>query len=114
MASVVYFMKITDLEDKIDVEYDVSDVVRVEDFGILMKDYRVIHFKECHNSFLGRPEREMQGRPYVGSRNTLTTPRYMKFEERLEVILIKFPTSDIFYAFAEAIRQFGYDTFDLS
>ena len=52
----MYFMKITDLEDKIDVEYDVSDVVRVEDFGILMKDYRVIHFKECHNSFLGRPE----------------------------------------------------------
>lgn len=107
-------IKITDLEKKIDVEYDVSDVVRIEDFGILMKDYRVIHFKECHDAFLGRSERGMQGRPYVGSRNTLTTPRYMKFEERLNVIIIKFTSSDLFYAFAEAIRKFGFDTYDLS
>ena len=107
-------IKITDLEDRIDVEYEFSDVVRIESFGVLMKDYRIIHFKECHDSFLWPYEREMQGRPYVGSRNPLTTPRYIKFEELAEVIIIKFPSSDTFYAFVEAIRRVGYDTYDLS
>lgn len=104
-------ISISDFEERIDVEYEFSDIVRIEKFGILMKDYRIIHFEQCAVEFDNPWEREMRGRKYVGHRNTLTEPQYMRFCEDRKNIILKFPDRET-YIVAEAIRRMGYDTFD--
>ena len=106
-------MVVTDLEDVIDKEYSFDDVIGISSEGIRLKN-DLIRFKDSMEHYRFNFERGIGERKYVGDRNCLTDPSYMKFTVDGEVIILLFPSRDDFYSMAEKIRRVGYETFDLS
>lgn len=106
-------LKISDLEDKIDKEYSDRDIVDITGKGITLPDC-FIDFKECSKFFAYSTEEGIMDRKYVGARNCLTNPTYMKFRVRKEDVFILFSSKDMFYEYVHKIYDLGYETFDLS
>ena len=96
------------------IEYSNNDILGIDLTGIKLTD-RLIDFKESSEYFPHLWEREMNGKPYVGMRNPLEDPSYMVFYVGWKKeITIRFSTRESFYDFADKIREYGYETFDLS
>ncbi len=106
-------IKVEDLEDVIDREYAFDDIISITSYGIELKDAMIL-FSDSMTEYLVRGERGIGDRKYVGDRNCLTEPAYMKFTINGDVLIILFPIKDDFYKFADKIRELGFETFDLS
>ena len=106
-------IKVEDIEDVIDREYVFDDIIRITSDGIELRD-AMIRFSDSMEEYLFRGERGIGNRKYVGDRNCLTEPAYMKFTIKGEVQIILFPVKDDFYKVADKIREMGYETYDLS
>ena len=106
-------IKVTDLEENIDKEYYDDDIREISKKGIMLPEC-FIDFEECSTPFWYSMEQGINGRKYVGARNILTDPAYMKFRVYGKDIFILFSTKDSFYNYVDIIRELGYETFDLS
>ena len=106
-------MVVTDLEDAIDKEYSYDDIKEITSDGIELNDC-MIRFADSMQHYRFNFERGIGERKYVGDRNCLTDPPYMKFTIGDEVLIILFPSRDDFYNTASEIKKVGYETFDLS
>lgn len=101
------------LEGNISKKYLEKDIREISKDGIIVGDYE-IKFKRCTEEFCYSYERGIGEREYVGARNSLTEPPYIKLHLDDEDIFILFANGDGLFACAESIRAQGYDTFDLS
>lgn len=105
---------VNDFEDRIDKEYTYEYVKVVTDDGIVMTVDEIIRFDECQVKGIQQTDPAMEGRKCIGQKNTLTDPKYMKFTVNRKVIIMLFHDGDDFYKLLEALREKGYDMFDLS
>lgn len=101
------------LEGHIDREYFWEDIKEINHEGITVGDCE-IRFEKCVKEFCYSCERGIGKRLYVGARNSLTEPPYIKFHLDGEDVFITFADGDGLFDCVEAIRTRGYDTFDLS
>ncbi len=85
-------IKLTDIEKNIDKEYSDTDIREISKEGIYLPEC-FIGFKECSDFFWYSMEQELGGKKYVGARNCLTDPPYMKFRVEGKDIFILFSTS---------------------
>lgn len=106
-------IKITAIEGNIDKEYSDNDIQEITKEGIKLPEC-FIDFEECVLNFRYSRERREGNRMYVGARNCLTNPPYMKFWVDGKDIFILFSSKDSYYSYANKIRECGYETFDLS
>ena len=106
-------IQISDLEKVIDKEYFETDIIEINAEGIVLKNCAYT-YDECVESFCYSSETGIGSRKYIGARNSLTTPPYIKFYAGGEHIFICFSCGDALYDCMEKIRGFGYDAFDLS
>ena len=106
-------LRVSDIETVIDAQYYQSDIKEITEEGIELSDCR-INFKTCARHFWNNHERGVGKSLYVGDRNSLTKPPYMRFIVDGKVIIILFPSRKDFYNTTEKIRAYGYETFDLS
>lgn len=107
-------MTVYDLEDVIDKEYSSADIKEVSLEGILLPDCLISFAGSIRNHRGNFPRPEIKGKPYVGDKNCLTDPPYMKFVVEGKVLIILFQSRDEFYEMQDKIREAGYETFDLS
>ena len=97
----------------IDQKYTYDDISEITDEYIKIAD-TVIEYEDCRVDWRYSCDPALKGRTCIGERNSLTNPKYMKFEVGKTVIVILFYQSDDFYVFLEDLRRHGCDMFDLS
>ena len=106
-------IRVSDLEKVIDKHYSSADIKSLSRTGIELTDC-TIDFGESSKEFQKHSEQGIRDYQYVGSRNSITDPPYMRFEIQGKVLIILFSSE---YELRQIDRDFmklGYTTSDLS
>ena len=105
-----------DLNHENDKQYTDIDIVKVSEDGVYFKDLS-LNYEECAKQFVYFHPlvRDYDDKSvYVGSRNSLTEPAYVRFNADWKNVYVLFSSRDAYFEFVEKIRSFGHDLFDLS
>lgn len=81
--------------------------------GIELTDFTIL-FDESVKAFQQHPKQGIEEYQYVGSRNSITDPPYMRFEVQGKVLIILFSSKDELRQLDRDIMKLGFVTFDLS
>lgn len=106
-------IEVTDLEKVIDKEYYSCDIKSFSSRGIELTDFTIL-FDESVKEFQQHPKQGIEEYQYVGSRNSITDPPYMRFEVQGKVLIILFSSKDELRQLDRDIMKLGFVTFDLS